>query len=63
MNGAQESNPQKRTYTVDELAVILEIGKTAAYGLVKSGCFRIVKVGKAIRISKKSFDTWLDQDA
>ncbi len=63
MNGAQESNPEKRTYTVDEIAAILEIGKAAAYGLVKSDCFRIVKVGKAIRISKKSFDTWLDQDA
>ncbi|MGI6153775.1 MAG: helix-turn-helix domain-containing protein [Christensenellaceae bacterium] len=63
MDSVQVSNSDKRTYTVEEIAVILNIGKTAAYDLVKSGCFHIVKIGKAIRISKKSFDLWLDQDA
>ena len=62
MRGAQESNTEKRIYTVDEIATILNIGKAAAYDLVKSGCFHIVRIGKAIRISKKSFDSWLDRD-
>lgn len=62
-SSAQGNNTEKRTYTVEEIAVLLNIGKAAAYDLVKSGCFRIVKIGKAIRISKKSFDLWLDQDA
>ncbi len=62
VNSAQNSISEKRTYTVEEIAEILSIGKAAAYGLVKSGCFHIVKIGKAIRISKRSFDSWLDRD-
>lgn len=51
----------KRTYTVDEIQDILGIGRTSAYALVKKGLFRTVRVGGSIRISKKSFDEWLDQ--
>lgn len=51
----------KRTYTVDEIQDILSIGRTSAYKLVKTGAFRSVRVGGSIRISKKSFDEWLDQ--
>ena len=51
----------KRTYTVDEISEILGIGRTAAYRLVHSGEFKIVRVGTAIRISKESFDAWLDK--
>lgn len=52
--------PEKRTYRVDEIQDILEIGRNAAYALVKEGVFRSVRVGGNIRISKKSFDSWLD---
>ena len=50
----------KRTYTVNEIQSILAIGKNSAYALVNSGLFRTVKIGKSIRVSKKSFDEWLD---
>lgn len=50
----------KRTYTVNEIQSILAIGKNSAYALVNSGLFRTVKIGNSIRISKKSFDEWLD---
>ena len=50
----------KRTYNVDEIASILEISKSSAYELVKKGHFRTVKIGTTIRISKNSFDEWLD---
>lgn len=50
----------KRTYSVDEIQDILSIGRTAAYNLVKENQFRSVRVGGHIRISKKSFDEWLD---
>jgi len=56
----QENPVLKRTYTVKEIAEILGIGKTAAYSFVKENHFKIVKVGAAIRISKNSFDEWLD---
>ena len=50
----------KRTYTVDEIQDILEISRTTAYKLVKQNLFRSVRIGGSIRISKKSFDAWLD---
>ena len=50
----------KRVYTVDEIQAILGISKNTAYALVKSGAFHSVKIGGQYRISKKSFDKWLD---
>lgn len=52
---------EKRVYTVDEIQDILGVSKTTAYNLVKSGAFHYVKVGGQFRISKKSFDRWLDE--
>ncbi|MBQ7689347.1 MAG: helix-turn-helix domain-containing protein [Clostridia bacterium] len=52
----------KKTYTVDEIQDILSLGKNTAYRLANSGQFKTVRVGSAIRISKKSFDEWLDQN-
>lgn len=51
---------EKRVYTVDEIQDILSISRTTAYSLVKSGVFHYVKVGGQYRISKRSFDSWLD---
>lgn len=50
----------KKTYTVSEIANMLSIGKTSAYNLVKENHFKVVKIGASIRISKKSFDDWLN---
>jgi len=54
------SRAEKRVYTVDEVASILNIGRASAYLLVKENHFKIVRIGNAIRVSKKSFDEWLD---
>lgn len=51
---------EKRTYTVEEIQSILSIGRNASYALTKSNQFHSVRVGGSIRISKKSFDAWLD---
>lgn len=56
----QQFNTDKRVYTVDEIQDILGIGRTSAYSLVKQKVFHSVRVGGSIRISKKSFDAWLD---
>ena len=58
---ANKSLGGKRTYTVEEIAKILGIGRTAAYGLVHSGVFKMVRIGSSIRVSKVSFDDWLDK--
>ena len=55
------SHSGKRTYTVKEISDILGIGRTAAYKLVHSGVFRTVQIGTTIRVSKQSFDEWLDR--
>lgn len=52
---------EKRTYTVKEIADILGIGKTAAYKLVHTGVFKTVQIGTTIRVSRQSFDEWLDK--
>ncbi len=59
-NGTKKDTPDRRTYTVEEVAHILGIGRTSAYSLVKEGHFHIVRIGNSIRISKRSFDEWLD---
>ena len=59
-NGTKKETPERRTYTVDDIAQILGIGRTSAYFLVIEGHFKIVRIGNAIRISKRSFDEWLD---
>ena len=59
-NGTKKETPERRRYTVDDIAQILGIGRTSAYILVKEGHFKIVRIGNAIRISKRSFDEWLD---
>ena len=59
-NKGKKRLPELRTYTVEQIAAILNIGRTTAYHLVKQENFKIVRIGNAIRISKKSFDEWLE---
>ena len=59
-NGTKKESPERRTYTVEDITQILCIGRTSAYLLVKEGHFKIVRIGNAIRISKRSFDEWLE---
>lgn len=51
---------EKRTYSVQEIMKILNIGKNSAYKLVSSNAFKTIRIGKTIRISKVSFDNWLN---
>jgi len=57
---AIQAEGKKRTYSVQEIAEILQISKSMAYELCKKSLFKTVKVGKYVRISKPSFDHWLD---
>ena len=52
---------EKRCYTVKDLQEILGISRPTVYELLKRHEFRWIQVGKNYRISKKSFDEWLDQ--
>ena len=51
---------EKTSYSVPEIKRMLGIGKTSAYALVKTGCFKSVIAGGTIRVMKDSFDHWLN---
>ena len=53
MSTNEKETPQSRTYTVNDIAAILDIGRATAYKLANSGLF------KTTRISRKSFEDWL----
>ena len=47
------SSDEKRAYSVDDIMAILDISRSSAYILIK--------IGNQLRISKASFDEWLDK--
>lgn len=51
---------EKRAYSVDDIMTMLDISRSSAYILIKKDFFRSHKIGRQIRISKASFDEWLD---
>ena len=55
-----ESIQECRTYTVNDVARILGVSANAVYRLIPENLFRSVRIGSAIRISKRSFDHWLE---
>lgn len=59
-NGTEKRSFECRTYTVSEIARMLGISQTQAYRLVQEDLFKSVRIGNAIRISKRSFDEWLE---
>ena len=52
---------EKRCYTVKEIQDILGISRPTVYELLKKNEFRWIQIGTKYRISKKSFDGWLDK--
>ena len=61
MSKLQENNvANERVYTVEEIAKVARISRTGAYELIKKEYFPVIRIGSLIRISKESFDAWLD---
>jgi excisionase family DNA binding protein len=54
---------ERKTYSVSEIIAILGIGKNKAYELCNSNQFKIIKIGKSIRVVKESFDLWLSGES
>ena len=57
-SNACQAYQEKRTYSVQEVADMLQISKSRAYALCKQSQFKTVKIGKYVRILKSS--NWLD---
>ena len=62
MSTNEKGTPQSRTYTVNDIAAILGIGRASAYKLANSGLFKTIRIGNMIHISRKSFEDWLKME-
>lgn len=51
------------TLRVEDLMPILGIGRNTAYGLVRSGKIRSIRIGRKIRIPKSEVLAFLDRDS
>lgn len=71
MNNCEEKTPTAsstptpivqdiRCYTIEDLMAMLALSRPTVYRLLKQNVFRWFKVGGAYRISKASFDAWLN---
>lgn len=60
LENTDRNNAEKRSYSVSEAAEILGVSKRSIYNLCASGAFKSVRIGTKLRISRKSFDEWLD---
>ena len=61
-NAIPNADSEKRSYAVAEAAEILGVSKRSIYKLCSANAFKTVRIGKKLRISRKSFDEWLDGD-
>lgn len=61
LNGASQTAPRKKSYSVAEIQQILGISRPTAYKLIKQNVFQSVRLNSSIRIIKSSFDAWLDK--
>ena len=59
-SGSSQEVKDKKTYSVHEIAQILQISRSKAYELCRQPDFKVVRLGQTIRISKASFDDWLN---
>ena len=57
---SREASPEKRTYRVEDIQIILDIGRGTPYNLLEQNEFRWFKICGTYRISRDSFDEWLN---
>lgn len=51
-------------YTVKDIAEILRISERGAYNFVNtSKDFKVLRIGRCLRVSKASFDSWLNGES
>jgi excisionase family DNA binding protein len=61
LNEVKEVNQQENDLlTIDEMMNFLGVGKNKAYEICRSKEFPTIKIGKSIRINKRSLIDWLE---
>lgn len=57
---------EKQVYLAEDIMKMLGIGRSKTYEFLDATYrtqkpFRVIKVGKLVRVPKKSFDDWINQ--
>lgn len=60
---AKQTTAEQRTFTVEETAKLLRIGRNSAYDAIKSGDLPSIRIGKRILVPKAALDRKLAGDA
>jgi excisionase family DNA binding protein len=55
--------PGRATYTVDEVAVLLDLSRGNAYRYVRAGVIPAKRVGRRWLVPRKAFHAWLESCA
>ena len=55
----------KQVYEADEIAFMLGMGRSKTYQFLeeaykKQSPFRVIRIGKLVRVPRQSFDAWLE---
>jgi len=53
-----QNGVERQWWTVKELQVVSGLGRTKCYELIASGELEAMKVGRAVRVSRTSFEEW-----
>ena len=59
---------EKQVYDTEDIQKLLGIGRSTAYAYLnevyqRKEPFRVIKIGKLLRVPKQSFDDWLNQSS
>ena len=57
----EKGTPQSRTYTVNDIAVILGISRASAYKLANSGAFKTTRIGTVKTNAQIYLQVWQNE--
>ena len=61
IEASNRSEDHNRSYTVEQIAVMLSISKRSAYELCAGKpIFKVIRFGRSVRVHKESFDRWFN---
>jgi len=58
----QQINEIDGVLTIEEIGELLKISRTKSYELANSGEFPVRRIGRSLRVPKRSFYEWLNRN-
>ena len=58
---AIDTNAERKTLTIQEVARILGVGRDQAYNAAKSGDIPSIRIGRRILVPRKAFERMLEE--